>query len=65
MMNVATTGLTPAELDELFTGLWVGLAAAGQERTPMILARLALLLMHEVGDAERVAAAVTAALRED
>lgn len=65
MMSAATTGLTPAELDELFTALSVGLAAAGQERTPMILARLALLLMHEVGDAERVAAAVAEALRGD
>ena len=65
MMSVATTGLTPAELDELFTKLSVGLAAAGQERTPMILARLALLLMHEVGDAERVAAAVAEALQGD
>ena len=65
MMSAATPGLTPAELDELFTKLSVGLAAAGQERTPMILARLALLLMHEVGDAERVAAAVAEALRGD
>ena len=50
--------LQAQELDDLYTDLCYRLARAGEAATPQILARLALLLMHEVGDAERVRAAI-------
>jgi hypothetical protein len=40
------------------------IAAAGPEREALLLAKLALLLGREVGDAERVAAAIGVALRD-
>ncbi|MBB3041750.1 DUF2783 domain-containing protein [Nocardioides soli] len=64
-MNTTTEtsrGLSSAELDELYSLLSAGLTAAGDEQTSMVLARLALLLMHEVGDKERVHAAIQDAL---
>jgi hypothetical protein len=61
----ASGGLTPQELDELYTALTHGLAELGDDRAPMALARLALLLMHEVGDPQRVAWAVEEALDLD
>jgi len=59
------TGLTPSELDQLYTSLCEGLTEVGDERTPTVLARLSMLLMHEVGDAPRIAAAISEALRVD
>lgn len=50
--------LTPEQLDELYTRLCYRMARAGEEATPQILARLALLLMHEVGDAGRIDRAI-------
>lgn len=50
------------ELDEAYTQLCRGLGDAPQEEVARRLARLALLLMREVGDAGRVRAAVAAAL---
>ena len=50
--------LAPQELDDLYTDLCYRMARAGEAATPQILARLALLLMHEVGDAERVRVAI-------
>lgn len=55
--------LTPEELDDLYTDLCYRMARAGEPATPHILARLALLLMHEVGDAPRVRAAIAEATR--
>ncbi|MCC6209982.1 MAG: DUF2783 domain-containing protein [Burkholderiales bacterium] len=52
------------ELDEAYTRLCYALTDAGESRTPMILARLALLLMQEVGDAARIGRAIDAALAE-
>lgn len=49
------------ELDDAYTRLCVALTAAGEEHTPMVLARLALLLMQEVGNVERVTRAIDAA----
>ncbi|MEV7013955.1 DUF2783 domain-containing protein [Streptosporangium sp. NPDC051022] len=54
--------LTAQELDEVYTRLCYGLSEAGEERTPAVLARLALLLMHEVGDAAVVSRAIDEAL---
>ena len=56
--------LAPQELDDLYTELCYRMARAGENSTPLILARLALLLMHEVGDAPRVRAAIAEAARD-
>jgi hypothetical protein len=54
--------------DEMVERLWEQLAeaiaAAGPEREALFLAKLALLLGREIGDAERVAAAIGVALRD-
>lgn len=49
------------ELDDAYTRLCMALTAAGEHKTPMVLARLALLLMQEVGNVERVTHAIEAA----
>lgn len=46
------------ELDDAYTRLCHALTEAGEAQTPMVLARLALLLMQEVGDAARVTKAI-------
>lgn len=46
------------ELDDAYTRLCYALTEAGEAKTPMVLARLALLLMQEVGDAARVTKAI-------
>jgi len=56
--------LSAQELDDLYTDLCYRMARAGEAVTPQILARLALLLMHEVGDAERVRRAIASATRD-
>lgn len=56
--------LTPQELDDLYTDLCYTMARRGEAVTPQILARLALLLMHEVGQAEPVRAAILEAARD-
>ena len=50
------------QLDELYTDLCYRMTRAGDAATAEILARLALLLMHEVGDAPRIARVIDAAL---
>ena len=54
--------MNAAELDELYTELCRGLSERGEADTPMILARLALLLMGEVDDPGRIRAAIQEAL---
>lgn len=56
--------LAPEELDELYTRLAYRMARAGEAATPQILARLVLLLMHEVGDARRIGEAIAEATRD-
>jgi len=53
--------LDAQELDDVYTHLGHTLTAAGEARTPMVLARLVLLLMQEAGDAARVRRAIDAA----
>jgi hypothetical protein len=48
-------------LDEVYTRTCQVMTELGEARTPLFLARLCLLLMKEVGDAERIAAAIEAA----
>lgn len=60
----AASTLAPEELDELYTRLCYRMARAGEPATPQILARLVLLLMHEVGDAGRIGQAIAEATRD-
>lgn len=53
--------LNEQELDEVYTQACTRMTELGESRTPLYLARLALLLMREVGDAARIRAAIDAA----
>ena len=48
------------ELDDVYTKLGYALTEVGEEKTPMVLARLVLLLMQRVDDAGKVSAAIDA-----
>jgi Protein of unknown function (DUF2783) len=50
--------LTDQELDEVYTRACHAMTELGEAREPLFLARLALLLMKEVGDAERIRLAI-------
>lgn len=54
--------LTDQELDEVYTEACHRMTEVGEAQTPLFLARLALLLMKEVGDVPRIRAALQAAL---
>ena len=54
--------MNPQELDEVYTKLGYALTEVGEEHTPMVLARLVLLLMRETGDAAAVSRAIDAAV---
>lgn len=51
-------------VERLWEQLAEAIAAAGPEREALFLAKLALLLGREIGDAERVSAAIGVALRD-
>ncbi len=53
--------LSPDELDEVYTRACAAMTELGETRTEIFLARLALVLMKEVGDAARIEAAIAAA----
>ncbi len=53
--------LTDQELDEVYTQACYTMTEVGEAKTPLFLARLALLLMKEVGDAARIRAALETA----
>ena len=50
------------ELDDVYTKLGYALTEVGEEKTPMVLARLVLLLMQRVDDAGKVSATIDAAM---
>jgi hypothetical protein len=54
--------ISAQELDDLYTHLCYRLTEKGEVAMAEILARLTLLLMHEVADATRVRCAMDAAL---
>ena len=56
--------LTDQELDELYTRACYAMTELGEAKQPLFLARLALLLMKEVGDAGRVRGAIEGARLE-
>jgi hypothetical protein len=53
--------MTDEQLDAAYTEVCRALTDAGPARGELFLARLALLLMHEVNDPARIARAVAAA----
>ena len=53
--------LTDQELDEVYTQACYSMTAVGEAKSPLFLARLALLLMKEVGDSRRIRSAIEAA----
>jgi hypothetical protein len=53
--------LTDQELDDVYTQACHVMTELGERRQPVFLARLALLLMKEVGDAGRIRAAIESA----
>jgi Protein of unknown function (DUF2783) len=53
--------LSDQELDEVYTQACYSMTEVGEAKTPLFLARLALLLMKEVGDAKRIRSASAAA----
>ena len=55
--------MTEIELDEVYTELCYRMSEVGDERMTETLARLTLLLMHEVGDAKRIHQAIDDALQ--
>lgn len=52
--------LNPEELDHVYTEACRSMTALGADKTELFLARLALLLMKEVGDSARILDAVEA-----
>jgi hypothetical protein len=53
--------LNAEELDEVYTRACYAMTELGEAKSELFLARLALLLMKEVGDAPRIVAAIAAA----
>jgi hypothetical protein len=56
--------LDDAERDLIYRRCCQAISAAGRDRESLLLARLALLLFEEVGDAGRCEAAIDEALRD-
>lgn len=54
--------MTPQELDDVYTKLGYALTGVGEKGTPLVLARLVLLLMQRVGDAAAISDAIDAAV---
>jgi len=55
------TIMTDEDLDELYTQACRAMTNAGEEKTELYLARLVLLLMHEIDDPQRIKRALEAA----
>jgi Protein of unknown function (DUF2783) len=55
--------LTAEQLDEVYTRACRAMTELGEARGELFLARLALLLMKQVGDADRIAGAIDTARR--
>jgi hypothetical protein len=57
--------MTETELDELYAELCSCMTALGEKQSQLYLARLVLLLMHEVDDPARIREAICAAREID
>ena len=53
--------MTDEDLDELYTQACRAMTSAGEEKSELYLARLVLLLMHEIDDPQRIKRALEAA----
>jgi hypothetical protein len=53
--------MTEQQLDELYTETSHAMTALGESKAQLFLARLCLLLMHELGDSERARRAIVQA----
>ena len=56
--------MTDRELDAVYTALCQAMTQLGEARSPLFLARFALLAVERIGDAEAVAALIEAAARD-
>ena len=54
--------MTAQELDDVYTRLGYALTEIGEKDTPLVLGRLVLLLMEQVGDAPAIGRAIDAAV---
>lgn len=54
--------MTAQELDDVYTKLGYALTEVGEKDTPLVLARLVLLLMQKIGDAPAISLAIDAAV---
>jgi len=55
--------MTALELEQVYEALAQGIDAAGEGKAELFLAKLALLMAREIGDAERVKALIDSAGR--
>lgn len=55
--------MKPGELEVVYEALATAIDAAGTDRADLFLARLSLLMAHELDDAERVLALIESAGR--
>ena len=55
--------MTPADVETVYDRLALTIDRVGPEKSELFLAKLALLLSHEIGDAARVAELIEAAER--
>ena len=53
--------MTEEDLDELYTQTCRAMTSAGADKTELYLARLVLLLMHEIDEPQRIRRALAAA----
>ena len=53
--------MTEEDLDELYTQCCRAMTGAGVDKTELYLARLVLLLMHEIDEPQRIRRALAAA----
>jgi len=56
--------LTDSQRDDLYRECCLAVSQAGPERESLYLARLVLLLVEELGDAQRAGASIRAALED-
>lgn len=64
MSDRPASALPPADRDRLYAELANAISSAGEDRESLFLARLVLLLIERVADAEAAGDAIREALRE-
>ena len=64
MANVPTNGLDIAGLESVYDRLAQAIDLAGEDKASLFLVKLALLSAQSIGDAQRFAALIDAALED-